>query len=115
MTRLALIWCPFGNEEEAAKASAQLLDEGLIACANILPPMRSLYVWQGERGESRETGVIMKTRENLLDAAVSRLSELHHYDTPVIAGWVTGHSTAGVLAWLEDLDSTGLDKTGLSK
>jgi periplasmic divalent cation tolerance protein len=54
----ALIWCPFASEEAAAEAAAQLLDEGLVACANILPEMRSLYLWQGKRGESRECGAL---------------------------------------------------------
>ena len=44
-----------------------LLDERLIACANILPAMRSLYVWHGERGEASEVGVLFKT-----DAAHAR-------------------------------------------
>ena len=61
----ALIWCPFADEASAAAAAAQLLDERLIACANILPPMRSLYSWQGERGEAVEVAVLFKT-----DAAV---------------------------------------------
>ena len=36
----ALIWSPFADEASAAVAASQLLDEGLVACANILPPMR---------------------------------------------------------------------------
>ena len=39
----ALIWSPFGDEDSAAAIAGQLLDEGLIACANLMP-IRSLYI-----------------------------------------------------------------------
>ena len=51
----ALIWSPFASEAQAIEAAGALFDERLVACANILPPMRSMFVWNGVRGESRET------------------------------------------------------------
>ena len=46
----ALVWCPFPDEASAAATAERLLDEGLIACANLLPAVRSLYRWRGQRG-----------------------------------------------------------------
>src|SRR5690606_29239467 len=69
----ALIWCPFADEDSAARAADALLEEGLIACANILPGVRSIYRWQGERGEARECAVLFKTSAARLDEAVRRL------------------------------------------
>ena len=99
----ALIWCPFGSEDDAARIASQLLDEGLVACANILPGVRSLYLWQGERGESRECGVLFKTDAALLDTAIVRLTEIHPYDTPAITGWRTDAAAPATAAWLGDL------------
>jgi periplasmic divalent cation tolerance protein len=99
----ALIWCPFASEDAAAAAAGQLLDEGLIACANILPGMRSLYVWQGERGEARECGALFKTDAGLLEHAVARLAAIHPYDTPAIAGWRADVAPPATLAWLGEL------------
>jgi periplasmic divalent cation tolerance protein len=101
----ALIWCPFADEDSAAAAAAQLLDERLIACANILPPMRSLYVWQGERGESRECGVLFKTDASLLDRATARLAEIHPYDTPAVLGWRADTAVRPTAEWLRSLVS----------
>ena len=83
----ALIWCPFADEASAAEAAAQLLDEGLVACANLVPGVRSLYVWQGERGETRECGALFKTEAALLDRATARLAQIHPYDAPAVLGW----------------------------
>lgn len=99
----ALIWCPFASEEEAAAVCSRLLDEGLIACANILPAMRSLYQWQGERGDTAETGVLLKTNAELLPRAIERLEELHPYDAPAISGWVTDQAGKAMQDWLGNL------------
>ena len=75
----ALIWCPFGNEDSAARTASALLDEGLIVCANIVPAIRSLYIWKGERQEGAEVAVLFKTTGALLHDAIARLEELHPY------------------------------------
>ena len=97
-----MIWCPFADEESAAKVADRLLDEELIACANILAPMRSLYRWNGERGEGKETGVIFKTDTSILDRTQARLAELHPYDEPAILSWRCD-AAPGTAAWLAKL------------
>jgi periplasmic divalent cation tolerance protein len=99
----ALIWSPFASEEDAARAAAQLLDEGLIACANILPGVRSLYAWKGERGESRECAALFKTTQELLDKAVAGLAAIHPYETPAIVCWRADAVPPATAAWLEEL------------
>lgn len=97
----ALIWCPFPDEAAAAEVAAALLDERLIACANVVPGVRSLFSWQGEHSEAGEAGALFKTAAVRLEAAMRRLAELHPYDTPAISGW-TVRADAGTLAWLEE-------------
>jgi len=96
----ALIWCPFPDEASAEKAASQLLDERLIACANIVPAMRSLYVWDGKREEASEVGVLLKTDASVLTRATARLAELHPYDTPSILGWKADSVTRPTAEWL---------------
>ena len=94
---------PVREREAAAKAASQLLDEGLIACANILPAMRSLYVWNGKRGEAREYGALFKTAASLLEPAIARLAAIHPYETPVICGWLADATAPATAAWLGKL------------
>ena len=101
----ALIWSPFGDEESAARVANALLGEGLIACANILPSIRSLYIWNGERGEDQEVAVLFKTRADRLDAAIARLETLHPYETPAICGWRCDATGDATRRWLETLDA----------
>jgi periplasmic divalent cation tolerance protein len=99
----ALIWCPFADEASAAEVGAQMLAERLVACINILPPMRSIYVWHGERHEAAEVGALLKTDAALLDRATARLAELHPYDTPAVLGWRTDTAARPTAEWLRAL------------
>jgi periplasmic divalent cation tolerance protein len=99
----ALIWCPFPDEETAAAVANSLLGDKLIACANLLGTMRSLYEWDGTRGEARETGVVFKTDASLLDRAVARIAELHPYDAPAVLGWRCNASAPATGEWLAAL------------
>ena len=96
----ALIWCPFADEDSAARVSGQLLDERLVACANILPAMRSHYLWEGERGEAAEVAVLFKTDASALERATARLAEIHPYDTPAVLGWRTDTAARPTAEWL---------------
>jgi periplasmic divalent cation tolerance protein len=96
----ALVWCPFPDADAAAEAARTLLDEGLIACANILPPMRSLYVWHGENCDESEVGVLLKTNTARLARVTTRLAELHPYDEPAILGWHCDTAAPATAAWL---------------
>jgi periplasmic divalent cation tolerance protein len=99
----ALVCCPFPDAESAADAISVLLDERLIACGNILPGMRSLYVWNGERGDSAEAGTILKTDASLLDRLIERLEALHPYDVPAITAWRCDAAAPATIAWLGGL------------
>ncbi|WP_394730282.1 divalent-cation tolerance protein CutA [Altererythrobacter sp. GH1-8] len=99
----ALIYCPFPDREAARAIASQLLDEKLIACANILSEVESLFEWNGERGSGTEVGVLFKTHADKLTGAVERIAELHPYDAPAVLGWkceVAGTKTA---EWLNRL------------
>jgi periplasmic divalent cation tolerance protein len=99
----ALIWCQFSDEASAERAAKALLDETLIACANMLPPMRSLFVWRGQTQVRSEIGVLFKTDAALLPVAIARLSALHPDEEPAILGWRCDEGHPATVAWLADL------------
>jgi periplasmic divalent cation tolerance protein len=77
-----------------------LVEEGLAACVNVVPGVRSIYRWEGAVQDDSEVLLIAKTREALLPALTARVEALHPYDVPeVIALPIAGGSPA-YLAWL---------------
>lgn len=99
----ALVWCPFPDAETALAAIDALLDEGLIACGNVLPGMQSRFVWNGVKESAQEAGAILKTNAARLDAAIARLTELHPYEEPAILAWHCDKAAAGTGTWLASL------------
>jgi periplasmic divalent cation tolerance protein len=77
-----------------------LLDEQLIACANIMPTMQTLYVWQGQRNVTQECGVLFKTDAALLQRAAERLEQIQPYDQPAVIGWRADATVPSTATWL---------------
>ena len=100
--KAALVWCPFPDTETARTIAGTLLEEKLIACANILPAIESVFEWQGEVTSGTESGVIFKTTATQLDALTKRLEELHPYETPAIMGWLVDKTPPCTMEWLNE-------------
>lgn len=96
----ALIWCPFPDRDAAHAAAKLMLSNKLIACANILPAVESVFEWEGNCSSSEEVAVLFKTTIGMLDEAIQRLGECHPYDTPAILGWRCDAAHPKTLHWL---------------
>ncbi|MDH3664959.1 MAG: divalent-cation tolerance protein CutA [Alphaproteobacteria bacterium] len=79
-----------------------IVSERLAACANIYPPISSLYHWKGKIESTREVPLLLKTRQSLFDMLVERVTVLHPYETPSIVGIEVIQASAAYRAWLVD-------------
>ena len=89
------------NKEEAAKIVRTLLEERLIACANILDPVSSLFWWQGKIEEEKEVLVLMKSNQVLFKKLAKRVTELHSYDVPEILALPIVAGSQSYLDWMK--------------
>jgi periplasmic divalent cation tolerance protein len=71
-----------GTEADGLVLARTLVDEGLAACVNVLPPMQSVYRWQGAVQTEREQQMVIKTAPANLPALEARLHQLHPYELP---------------------------------
>lgn len=101
-TEAALVWCPFPDPETARNVAKKMLAEKFVACANILPPMESVFEWDGAISSDRETAVLFKTTGDRLEGLIVRLGECHPYDTPAIIGWRCDSAHPATKTWLID-------------
>jgi periplasmic divalent cation tolerance protein len=72
------------DKAEAEKIAKALLNEQLIACANIVGPVTSLFNWQEKIDCADEYLMIMKSRMELFEAVSERVKALHSYEVPEI-------------------------------
>lgn len=82
-----------------------LLGERLIACANLVPGVTSLYRWEGEVREEEEGLLVMKTRSELVPRLVARIAELHPYELPEVLALRVDDGLPAYCRWV--LDETG--------
>ena len=72
----------------------------LIACANLLPGIRSHYRWRGKLENSNEVLIILKTTVSRVARLERWLLEHHPYDTPEILALTPDTGTHRYLDWL---------------
>ena len=89
------------TKEEAVRIVHTLLEERLIACANIMDPVSSFFWWQGKIEEEKEVLVIMKSHETLFKKLSKRVMELHSYDTPEILALPILNGSLSYLDWMK--------------
>ncbi|MCJ7663566.1 MAG: divalent-cation tolerance protein CutA [Desulfobacterales bacterium] len=102
-----MIFVTAASEQEAASIGRALVEEGLAACANIIPQIRSIYRWKGEIWDERETLIIIKSREELFDRIRSRVKELHSYEVPEITAIKLEKGDPAYLQWIESVLAKG--------
>lgn len=82
-----------GSKEEALSIGRLLVEERLAACANVFPGTTAIYWWDGKVEEGAEAVLVLKTRDDLAEAATARIRAVHSYTCPcVLALPVTGGS-----------------------
>lgn len=95
-----LIYGTFATTEEAARIGGDLVDARLAACVNILAPLTSIYVWQGQRETGTETPMLIKTVASRAESVIARVRELHSYDNPALLVLPVDGGSANFLAWI---------------
>lgn len=88
--------------ENAERISNILLDEKLSACINIIPGVKSIYIWRGEKKSDDEVVMLIKTEKNKFPDLVKRIKELHPYELPEIIGIPINYGLPEYLEWVKD-------------
>lgn len=73
--------------EEARKVVQLLLENRLIACANIISDVESHYHWEGALEFSKEVKVYMKTEEHHFKAVEQMICKHCSYEVPEIVSF----------------------------
>lgn len=97
------------DAEVAERIARKLLEERLIACANLLPGVTSLFRWQGEVQREGEVMMLLKTRRSRVEALGARLAELHPYEVPELIAVTLEAGLPSYLAWVRD-ETDGADE-----
>ncbi len=90
------------DETQANKIAEKLVEEKLIACANIVPGVQSVFRWEGKTDRAREVLLIFKSRRRHFSAIVNTVKALHSYDVPEVIALPIVEGNKDYLDWLTE-------------
>jgi periplasmic divalent cation tolerance protein len=100
VTDALLVFTTLPSADKAAELAKLLVNERLVACANLLPAIRSIYRWQGELHDENEVLVLLKTRAEHLERLKLRILEVHPYEVPEVLAVPVESGYQPYLDWL---------------
>ena len=90
------------DTETAERIARTLVEERLIACANLLAGAVSVYRWEGAVHRDDEVVLLMKTRSSLVGGLKDRLAVLHPYEVPELLVVGVRDGLAAYCGWVLD-------------
>jgi periplasmic divalent cation tolerance protein len=95
---VVVIFATAPDTESAERLARTLVEERLVACANVVPGLRSHYWWEGEVQSSDEVLLLMKARRSDVAEVAERVKSLHPYSLPEV---IAAPIVAGLEAYLD--------------
>jgi periplasmic divalent cation tolerance protein len=86
--------------EDGERLALLLVERKLAACVQILPPMVSIYRWQGKVERASEYLIFIKTTQSVFARLESVIKENHPYETPEIIGISIKNGSLDYLKWV---------------
>jgi len=88
------------KQEDGERLAALLVERELAACVQILPPMVSIYRWQGAIERANEVLLLIKTTCAAYPRLETTIKENHPYQTPEIVALSVEAGSDEYLNWL---------------
>ena len=98
-----VIFVTASSSAEAGKIGRTLVEEKLVACANIVPQVRSIYRWQGKICDEPEALMVLKTRSGQIQKIIKRVRSLHSYTVPEIIVLPISAGSKDYLRWIHEV------------
>src|SRR5689334_20152714 len=99
---LIVVLTTTGSERQALDIASHLVGNGLVACVNILPAVRSVFRWKGKIDVADEHLLIAKTVRARFDAVRDAIRELHAYEVPEVLALPATLADEAFGRWVRD-------------
>ena len=99
---LVIAFSTFPDRETAQKIARELVENAVVACANIMPSVESIYFWKEKVETSAEVFALFKMTAARYSEFESRLRKLHPYDVPEIVRLDIAGGNPDYLRWISE-------------
>ncbi len=97
-----LVYSTFPSESEASDLAEKLIKQKLIACANIIPSMTSVYQWKGKMQTEKEAVFIGKTTKARYEEVQKFIQDHHSYECPCVLQIKIEDGSTPFFQWIEE-------------
>ncbi|HKX82930.1 MAG TPA: divalent-cation tolerance protein CutA [Pyrinomonadaceae bacterium] len=97
---MLLVFTTVPDAEEGERLATKVVDAKLGACVQILPPMTSVYVWDGRIQKEREHLLLIKTLQEKYPDVEKFILANHSYEVPEIFAIEVSKASEGYANWL---------------
>lgn len=102
MTECIEIHWTSGSLDEARKISRYLAQERLVACAQIIPWIESVYMWNNQLETTQESKVLFKTKLENYDKIKEVIQTNCSYEVPEITYTLIAGGNETYLQWMQE-------------
>jgi periplasmic divalent cation tolerance protein len=92
--------------EEGRRIAQALVADRLAACVNIISPIESVYRWQAQVHQERESLLMVKTVRDRVARLTQRVKELHSFQVPEVVALPICAGPADYLHWISEQTTT---------
>ncbi len=90
----------FPDADVARELSGSLVEEGLVACVNLVGGVESIYRWDGALQRDSEVLGIAKVRRDRIEEVSRVVIERHPYDVPEVIALPVAGGNPAYLEWV---------------
>lgn len=91
-----------GSLEEARRLSRNLVELRLVACAQIIPWIESIYLWNGQVDTAQESKIVFKTKLGHYEKIREYIEKNTTYEVPEITWHKISGGNACYMKWLQE-------------
>jgi|TARA_B100000315_G_C14583383_1_gene591652 periplasmic divalent cation tolerance protein len=95
-----LVLVTTSNSKEARFITDDIITKRLAACVNIIDNVHSIYLWKDSKEQSKETLLLIKTKEDILKELINRIKKIHSYVNPEIIALPIIDGSEDYLNWI---------------
>jgi len=101
MTDKIIVFVTCESREEAERIAQAVVTEKLAACVNVLPGIRSCYVWERKLTWAEEVLLLIKTTRGRFGQLRDRVRALHSYEVPEVVSVSIDEASQSYLDWID--------------
>lgn len=100
--KLSLGYITAPTKKEAKEIVLALLEDELIACANIFDKVESYFWWQDGIAQEKEVVIIIKTRAKNEKAITRLVRKMHSCECPCVVFTSLDYGNPEFLKWVDE-------------